>query len=101
MDRVSKALQRIIIDYIDNLSRKIPIDKVIVFGFYTKGNAYEYSDLVLAIFSDYFKDINKVDGICFLMIEAMCYDLDLGSQPFTMDNYSNRRNSRRGTKYWN
>lgn len=87
MDRIPESIQRIILDYIDTMSQKIPIDKVILFGSYAKGNAHEYSDIDLAIFSDYFKDMNRVDGIYFLLLDAIDYDIDLEPQPFTMDDY--------------
>ena len=56
MDRIPKSIQIIIEDYIAKLSEIITIDKVIIFGSYAKGNTHEYSDVDLAIFSDYFKD---------------------------------------------
>lgn len=87
MDRIPESIQRIILDYIDTMSQKISIDKVILFGSYAKGDAHEHSDIDLAIFSDYFKDKNRVDGIYFLLLDAIDYDVDLEPQPFTMDDY--------------
>ena len=87
MDRVPEQIQRIIKDYIDNLSKEIPIDKVILFGSYAKGTTHKYSDVDLAIFSEYFKDMNRIDGIQFLLLNAMDYDIDLEPQPFTMEDY--------------
>ena len=45
------------------LSKDIHIEKVIVFGSYANGNPHKYSDVDIAIFSDYFKNMNRVDGI--------------------------------------
>ncbi len=74
-------------DYISDLAKKIPIQKAILFGSYAKGNTHQYSDVDIAIFSDYFKDMQRVDGIYFLLLSAMDYDMDIEPQPFTMDEY--------------
>ena len=87
MDRIPESIQIIVEDYIAKLSEIITIDKVIIFGSYAKGNAHEYSDVDLAIFSDYFKNMSRVDGIYFLLLNAMDYDIDFEPQPFTIEDY--------------
>lgn len=87
MDRIPKQIQKIIEDYVNNLNQEISVDKVILFGSYAKGTVHEYSDVDLAIFSDYFKNISRIDGIQYLLLRAMDYDIDLEPQPFTMDDY--------------
>lgn len=87
MDRIPESIQVIIEDYITKLSEIMTIDKVIIFGSYAKGNTHEYSDVDLAIFSDYFKDMSRVDGIYLLLLNAMDYDIDLEPQPFTIEDY--------------
>ncbi|HEY5560204.1 MAG TPA: nucleotidyltransferase domain-containing protein [Clostridiaceae bacterium] len=87
MDKIPESIQKIVEDYIDKLSRQISIDKVILFGSYAKGNTHKDSDVDIAIFSDYFKSMSRVDGIHFLLLRAMDYDIDLEPQPFTMDEY--------------
>ncbi len=88
MDRIPESIQIIIEDYIMKLSKVIPIEKVIIFGSYAKGNQHEYSDVDIAIFSDYFKNMSRVDGIYFLLLNAMDYDIDIEPQPFTIDEYN-------------
>lgn len=88
MDRIPESIQKIIEDYVMKLSKVIPIEKVIIFGSYAKGNSHEYSDVDIAIFSDYFKDMSRVDGIYFLLLNAMDYDIDIEPQPFTIDEYN-------------
>lgn len=88
MDRIPESIQKVIEDYVMKLSKLIPIEKVIVFGSYAKGNPHKYSDVDIAIFLDYFKDMNRVDGIYFLLLNAMDYDIDLEPQPFTLDDYN-------------
>jgi len=87
MDRIPESLQKIITEYIIKLSKQIPIKKVILFGSYAKGNTHKYSDVDIAIFSDYFKDMSRIDGLYFLLLNAADYDIDLEPQPFTMDEY--------------
>lgn len=88
MDRIPESIQKIIEDYIIKLSKVIPIEKVIIFGSYAKGNPHEYGDVDIAIFSDYFKNMSRVDGIYFLLLNAMDYDIDIEPQPFTVDEYN-------------
>ena len=88
MDRISEPIQRIINEYINDLSKEIEIDKVILFGSYAKGDTHKYSDVDLAIFSDYFKGMSRIDGLHFLLLNAMDYNIDLEPQPFTMEDYN-------------
>ncbi|MGD9678698.1 MAG: nucleotidyltransferase domain-containing protein [Vulcanibacillus sp.] len=88
MDRIPESIQKIIEDYVMKLSKEIPVEKVIIFGSYANGNPHKYSDVDIAIFSDYFKNMNRVDGIYFLLLNAMDYDIDLEPQPFTLDDYN-------------
>ena len=87
MDKIPELIQLIVEDYIANLSRQISIEKVILFGSYAKGNTHKDSDVDIAVFSDYFKIMSRVDAIQFLLLRAMDYDIDLEPQPFTMDEY--------------
>jgi len=87
MVRIPEPIQKIVDDYIVKLSKQIPLQKVILFGSFAKGTTNQYSDIDLAVFSDYFKDMSRVDGIQFLLMNATDYDVDLEPQPFTMDEY--------------
>lgn len=87
MDKIPESIQKIIENYITNLSKQISIQKVILFGSYAKGTTHKYSDVDIAVFSDYFRNMSRVDGIHFLLLSAMDYDIDLEPQPFTMDEY--------------
>ena len=63
-----------------------------MFGSYAKGTSGRHSDIDLAVFSDYFKNMNRVDGIHFLLLKTMDYnvdyDIDIEPQPFTMEDYN-------------
>ncbi|MGB4311353.1 MAG: hypothetical protein WBJ17_00325 [Natronincolaceae bacterium] len=76
-------------DYVLNLKKQIPVEKVIIFGSYAKkGTAHKYSNVHIAVFSDYFKGMSRVDSIYFLLINAVDYDIDLEPQGFTMEEYN-------------
>ncbi len=87
MDRIPESIQKTVRAYVADLSKQIPIGKVIIFGSYAKGNPREFSDVDIAVFSDYFKGMNRVDSLYFLLLKAADYDIDLEPQGFTMDDY--------------
>lgn len=82
-ENVELALQ----DFIGKLKQEIPVEKAILFGSYSKGNFREDSDVDLAIFSDYFKGMRRVDGFTFLLLQARSYDVDIEPHPFTLMDY--------------
>ncbi len=87
MVRIPEPVQKVVEDYIIKLSKDIPVTKVVLFGSYAKGTIHKYSDVDIAVFSDYFKDMSRVDGIHLLLLRAMDYDIDIEPQPFTMEEY--------------
>ncbi len=89
MDSIPKSIQQILNDYVEKISNQIPVKKVIVFGSYAKDNFRNDSDIDIAIFSDYFKKMSRVDGIMYLLMQASDYDIDIEPQAFTFDDYNN------------
>ena len=87
MVKIPEPLRTVIEDYVSNLTKQITIEKAILFGSYAKGSIHDHSDVDLAIFSNFFKDMSRVDGIRFLVLKAMDYDIDIEPQAFTMDDY--------------
>ncbi len=87
MVRIPEPVQKVVEDYIIKLSKDIPVTKVVIFGAYAKGTVHKYSDVDIAVFSDHFKDMSRVDGIHLLLLRAMDYDIDIEPQPFTMEEY--------------
>ena len=59
MVRISKTILELINRYIEELSKDIVIDKVILFGSYAKGTNNKESDIDIAIFSKDFKELSK------------------------------------------
>ncbi len=87
MARIPEPVQKIVQDYIIKLRKDIPVTKIVLFGSYAKGTTHKYSDVDLAVFSDYFEDMSRIDGIHLLVLKAMDYDIDIEPQPFTMEDY--------------
>jgi predicted nucleotidyltransferase len=76
--------------FILKISEEIPIKKVILFGSFAKGTFDEKSDVDLAVFSDYFEKISRVEGTTYLLIQAQEFDLDLEPLAFTAQEYEER-----------
>ncbi|MGV8146396.1 MAG: nucleotidyltransferase domain-containing protein [Alkaliphilus sp.] len=89
MDSIPKSIQQILNNYVEKVSSQIPIEKVIVFGSYAKDNYSSDSDIDIAIFSDYFKTMGRVDGIMYILMDASDYDVDTEPQAFTVDDFNN------------
>lgn len=85
MSNIPVQIDQAIKEFLINVSKKIPIDKAILFGSYAKGNYTESSDVDLAIFSSYFNDKDRLDNFRLLFLEAMNFSVDLQPQPFTED----------------
>ena len=69
---------------------KIPVEKVVLFGSYARGNYTEDSDVDLAVFSSAFNNMTRVDGLTFLLMQALDYQIDIQPQPYTMKDYIER-----------
>jgi len=84
MVTISKELLNIINNYVLELSKEININKVILFGSYAKGTNHEDSDIDLAIFSDDFSNMERIEALKFLLLKASDLTIDLQPQPFTL-----------------
>lgn len=87
MVKIPESIQNIVIDYVNKIKHQIPIDKVILFGSYAKGGYTMDSDIDIAIFSDYFKDMAGVDAFKFLFLQTLEYDIDMQPLAFTVEEY--------------
>jgi len=80
---------QIIRGFITELGREIPIKEIILFGSYAQGNPKEYSDIDLAVISDWFEGKPKIENMQYLSrIAAACNSL-IEALPFTEDEYRN------------
>lgn len=89
MSSIPIQIERVIRDYLEAISKKIPIEKAILFGSYAKGTFTKDSDIDLAIFSNVFTNDNRLDDFRLLFREAMEFPVDLQPQPFTKDDLIN------------
>jgi len=79
----------IIRGFITELSQEIPIKEIILFGSYAQGNPKEYSDIDLAVISDWFKGKPKIENMQYLSRIAAAYNSLIEALPFTEEEYRN------------
>ncbi|HEY5583872.1 MAG TPA: nucleotidyltransferase domain-containing protein [Ruminiclostridium sp.] len=87
MGTIPQEVLRVTTDYINKLKKQIPIEKVILFGSYAKGTNTLDSDVDIAVFSSAFENMSRVDGLTFLLMQALEYKIDIQPQPYTMKDY--------------
>lgn len=90
MGSIPQEILSLTTDYINKLKQKIPVEKVVLFGSYARGNYTKDSDVDLAVFSSAFNNMTRVDGLTFLLMQALDYQIDIQPQPYTMQDYIER-----------
>jgi predicted nucleotidyltransferase len=90
MAQIPEKVSNVVKDYLGKISTQIPVRKAILFGSYAKGTFDDGSDIDLAIFSEHFEGTSRVEGITYLLINAMDYDIDLEPVAFTGKEYDER-----------
>lgn len=70
-------------DYVQHVAQDIHVTSAVVFGSYAKGNWRDDSDIDIAIFSEAFAAMDRVEAITFLLDKALPYQLDI--QPLAYD----------------
>lgn len=78
-DNIKHALS----EYIQSLSQVISVQTAILFGSYAKGTWNEESDIDIAVFSENFSSMDRVEAITLLLEKALSYGLDI--QPLAYD----------------
>lgn len=92
MVTISQELLDIINDYISKVAEEINISRVVLFGSCAKGTNNADSDIDLAIFSDDFVNMTRVEALTFLLLKASDLTIDLQPQPFTLDDLTDEDN---------
>lgn len=59
-------IKNIVLNYVKELQKKIPVQKVILFGSYAYGRPTKGSDIDIAVVSDNFKKMDDIKRIMFL-----------------------------------
>ena len=82
MDKIPYRIKKIVNEYLDSLKRNnIPIQQAILFGSYVSGKYNEYSDIDIALVSDFFEGIRFLDRKKILKI-SLDIDEDIEPMPF-------------------
>ena len=87
MGTIPQEVLKITTDYINKLKEQIPVEKAILFGSYAKGTYTNESDVDIAVFSPVFENMSRVDGLTFLLMQALGFKIDIQPQPYTMKEY--------------
>ena len=82
-------LDQIIDGFISRLTSEIDVEEVILFGSYAQGNPKEYSDIDLAIISDWFREKPHIESMQYLSRLAADYNSLVEALPFTLEEYKN------------
>ncbi len=82
-------INEIIKGFIARLKQEIPIKEVILFGSYAHGKPKEYSDIDLAVISDWFEGKPKIENMQYLSRIAAAYNTLIEALPFTEEEYRN------------
>jgi len=82
-------INEIIKGFILTLCQEIPIKEVILFGSYAHGQPKEYSDIDLAVISDWFEGRPKIENMQYLSRIAATYNSLIEALPFTEKEYRN------------
>jgi len=90
MATISQAIKDTIKDYVKHIEGQIPVRKAIVFGSFAKGQFDEQSDIDLAIFSDHFASMSRVEGTTYLLTQALHFEGDLEPIAFTETEFEER-----------
>ena len=61
------GIKKILAQFIKETKKKIPIEKIILFGSYAKGTSKKYSDVDIAVISPRFRRMNEFERIKLLL----------------------------------
>ncbi len=85
-------INKIIKGFIVRLEQEIPVKEVILFGSYARGRPENYSDIDLAVISDWFENKPKIENMQHLSRIAAGYNSLIEALPFTEKEYANLDN---------
>ena len=77
----TKAVTSIVRQYISDVKKVMPIDKIYLYGSYAKGSQRENSDVDLCFFSEAFESRRSLDILTELFYLKIKYDKDLLIEP--------------------
>ena len=77
----AKAAIELAKQYVSDVQKRMPIDKVYLYGSYAKGTQREDSDVDVCFFSSDFETKNRLDVLTELFYLKMKYDKDILLEP--------------------
>lgn len=89
MDLSEDQIDEIIKGFIERLKQEIPIKEIILFGSYAHGKPKKYSDIDLAVISNWFEGRPKIENMQYLSRIAANYNSLIEALPFTEKEYIN------------
>ena len=57
----NETLNEIVTNYVSDVKKAMPIDRVFLFGSYAKGTATDHSDIDICFFSHIFENMNPIE----------------------------------------
>lgn len=85
-------LTEIINGFIARLKQEIPVKEVFLFGSYANGDPEDYSDIDIAVVSDWFDGKPKIENMQYLLRIAASYNSLIEAIPFTEKEFRNLDN---------
>ncbi|HET7579671.1 MAG TPA: nucleotidyltransferase domain-containing protein [Bacillales bacterium] len=73
MDEIAEKVNQSVMNYLQDVSRRVKINKAFLYGSYATGNYDEQSDVDVAIFSENFNNQSSVEINAFLFSIARKY----------------------------
>ena len=87
------SIKKILAQFIEETRKRIPVEKIILFGSYAKGTPRKTSDIDIAVISPDFAKMNELQRIKLLLecVHKIKYDLPLDMETFgyTPEEYEN------------
>ncbi|MDA8141340.1 MAG: nucleotidyltransferase domain-containing protein [Desulfobacteraceae bacterium] len=80
-------LKEVIDGFIAKLKQEIPVREVVLFGSYADDKAKDYSDIDLAVISEWFEDKPRIENMQYLSKVAAKYNSLIEALPFTEREY--------------
>jgi predicted nucleotidyltransferase len=93
MANQKNGIKKILEQFVKETKKRIPVEKVILFGSYAKGTAKKFSDIDIAVISNKFSRMNELERIKLLLdcAHRIKHDLpvDIETFGFSLEEYDN------------
>ena|SRR3989338_10288261 len=87
MANIPSEIKQFLKEYINEIRKNFPVERVILFGSYAKDRANPDSDIDLAVFSNFFYKKNPVDVTTLLLSKARKFHVNVEVFGFTNKDY--------------